>query len=117
MIKWVCTLIHKLPCHIWYSAVGEESNHDLLDWECEALFQTGNGNGHLISQQPWECLEDFQKAKAILDKTGDSNHPINYIITFSQIIAYDCLGFEEECRQSIGSLFLAINEDNEGKDG
>jgi hypothetical protein len=110
MIKWICSLILVV---IGYFAVAEEPHHEMLDWECEALFHTANGNYHLISQQPWNALEDFHKAKSILDKTGNFDHPINYLITFSEIIAYDCLGFDEQCRQSIGSLFLSMNEDSE----
>jgi hypothetical protein len=97
-----------------YSAVAEESENGLLEWECETLFHIANGSGHLVSQEPWEALESFDKAKSVLDKACEPHHPINSLITFNKIIAYDCLGFDEQCRQSIGSLFLAINEnDNE----
>lgn len=38
------------------------------------------------------------------------------MITFSQVIAYDCLGFHDQCKQAVGSLFITINEKNETED-
>jgi hypothetical protein len=105
MIRWLLAVILVV---INVSIFTEE--HHLQDWQDEALFHLGNGNAHLLSQEPLHALEDFQKAKSLLDETDESSCSIDFLITFSQVIAYDCLGFHDHCKQSLGSLFLAINE-------
>lgn len=111
MIKWILALI------IMNSSIfAGEYDSDLVDCENEALFHIANGNDHLFMQEPLRALEEFENAKSVLDRTGDFQHPINFLITFSKIIAYDCLGSESQCRESVGSLFLRINENNDERE-
>jgi hypothetical protein len=70
MIRWLLAVILVV---INGSIFTEEFKHHLQDWQGEALFHLGNGNAHLVSQEPLHALEDFQKAKSLLNKT-DSNY-------------------------------------------
>jgi hypothetical protein len=74
------------------------------------------GNSHLLLYEPWQALEQFQRANSLLDKSDNSSCPIGFLITFGQVIAYDCLGFHDQCKQAVGSLFLNINEYDDGDD-
>jgi hypothetical protein len=63
------------------------------------------------------ALEDLQWANAYLDTSDASSNPIGFLITFSEVIAYDCLGFRDQCKQAIGSLLITINENEESDVG
>ncbi len=67
----------------------------------------------MLSHEPLRALEDFQWANAHLDTSDASSNPIGFLITFSEVIAYDCLGFHDRCKRAIGSLFITINENDE----
>jgi hypothetical protein len=110
MIRWIFTallLVIKCP------GFTEDLQHDLRDWQNEALSRLAQGNMHLFSHEPMHALEDLQWANAHLDTSDASSNPIGFLITFSEVIAYDCLGFHDQCKQAIGSLFITINENNE----
>lgn len=92
-----------LPCF------AEEFEPTLKEWQSESLTYLGNGNAHLLAHEPWQALENFQKASALLDPTDNSSFVIGFLISFGQAIAYDCLGFHGKCKEAIGSLFLAIS--------
>jgi hypothetical protein len=113
MIKWVLTVMLLI---IGFPTFSDEFQHSLQDWQTEALLHLGYGNAHLLSHKPWQALEHFQKAMSLLDESDDSSCLIGFLITFSQVIAYDFLGFRDQCKQSIGSLFLAINAYDNGED-
>ncbi len=110
MIRWILFAILLV---MWRPSSTVEFQHHLEDWQNEALLHLGYGNIHLLSGEPWQALECFQKAFSVLDESDESSCSIGFLITFSQVIAYDCLGFRDQCRQSIGSLFLAINKFDE----
>ena len=111
MIKWVLAILFLV---IRFSAFSEETpnefHHPLQEWQNEALLHFSYGNTHLLFHEPWQALEQFQRANSLLDKSDSSSCPIGFLITFGQVIAYDCLGFHDRCKQAIGSLFLNINE-------
>lgn len=96
-----------VPC---FSA---EFQHDLKEWQSECLLHLGYGNAGLLLDEPLYALEEFQKATTLLDTSDNSSSIISFLISFGQAIAFDCLGLKEHCRESIGSLFLAINEYDE----
>lgn len=85
----------------------------LQNWQEEALSYIAEGNASLFSGKAWQALEYLQKAKSSIDDTDPSASPIGFFVNFSQIIAYDRLGFHDLCKQSIGALFLTINENEE----
>jgi hypothetical protein len=85
---------------------------DLKEWQLESLQYFANGSANLLAHKPWRALEDFQRSNALLDKTDKSTSVISFLISFGQAIAFDSLGFREECKEAIGSLFLIINEYN-----
>lgn len=114
MIRWffaALLLVVKCP-----GFTEEGLNHHLEDWQNKALSHLAQGNMHLLSREPWRALEDLRWANACLDTSDTSSSPIGFLITFSQVIAYDSLGFHDQCKQAIGSLFITINENNEDDD-
>lgn len=113
MMKW---LLSAMLLVIGYPIFSDEFQHPLQDWQNESLLHYGYGNAHLVSNEPWQALEHFQKAASCLVKSDSSSCPIGFLITFSQVIAYDCLGFHDQCKQAMGSLFLTINEYDEEED-
>lgn len=114
MIRWIfAALLLVIKCP---GFTEEGFHHDLQNWQNEALSHLAQGNMHLLSHEPWHALEDLRRANAFLDISDASSSPIGFLITFSQVIAYDCLGFHDQCRQAIGSLFIRINENNEDDD-
>ena len=104
---------------IWLPCFSEESRNDLKEWQSESLQHFIYGSAHLLSHEPWRALEDFQTAIECLDKSDRSPSAISFLISFGQVIAYDVLGFREQCKQTIGTLFLAVNEcdDQDQDDG
>ena len=99
----VACLAVGLPCF------AEESESFLKEWQSESLTYIGNGNAHLLAHEPWQALENYQKANEFLDLTDNSSFVLGFLISFGQAVAYDCLGFHGKCKQAIGSLFFAIN--------
>lgn len=111
MIRWIFALLLLV---VKYPGFAEEDLHyHLQDWQNKALSHLAQGNMHLLAHEPWRTLEDLQWANACLDTSDTSSSPIGFLITFSQVIAYDCLGFHDQCKQAIGSLFITINENGE----
>jgi tetratricopeptide (TPR) repeat protein len=113
MIRWVLAMMLVVTNG---SIFAEESQHHLQDWQDEALSHIADGNAHLFSGNTWQALEHFQKASSYIDKSDTSAGPIGFFVVFGQVIAYDRLGFHDLCKQSIGSLFLTINEHDEEDD-
>ena len=101
---------------IFSEETSNEFHYPLQEWQNEALLYFSYGNVHLLSHEPWKALEQFQRANSLLDKSDSSSCPIGFLITFGQVIAYDCLGFHDQCKQAIGSLFLNFNEYDDGDD-
>lgn len=91
------------------SCFAQELHPALKEWQNESLTHLSNGTINLLSHEPWHALENFQKASTLLDMSDHSSLIINFLIFFGQAVAYDCLGFHEQCKQAIGSLFFSIN--------
>lgn len=109
-MRWIFAallLIFKCP-----GFTHEGLHHHLQDWQSESLSRLAEGNMHLFSHEPLQALENLQWANAYLDASDVSSIPIGFLITFSEVIACDCLGFHDQCKRAIGSLFIAINEDD-----
>lgn len=107
VISWIfAALLFVIKC----PGFAEDLQHDLQDWQNEVLSHLAQGNVHLLSHEPLRALEDLQWANDHLDLSDASSSPIGFLITFSEVIAYDCLGFHDQCKRSIGSLFITINE-------
>jgi hypothetical protein len=92
---------------IWFPCFSEESRDDLREWQSESLEYFIYGSAHLLEHEPWRALENFQTATDHLDRSSSA---MSFLVSFGQVIAYDVLGFKEQCKQAIGSLFLAVNE-------
>jgi hypothetical protein len=117
MIKWMLVaLFFIVGLPIFSEETSNKFHHPLQEWQNEVLLHFGYGNTHLLLHEPWQALDQFQRANSLLDKSNSSSCPIGFLITFGQVIAYDCLGFHDQCRQAIGSLFLNINEYDDGDD-
>ena len=117
MIKWMlATLLLIIGLPVFSEETSNEFHHPLQEWQNEALVHFSYGNTHLLLHEPWKALEQFQRANSLLDKSDGSSCPIGFLITFGQVIAYDCLGFHDQCKQAVGSLFLNINEYNDEDD-
>jgi hypothetical protein len=72
------------------------------------------GTIRLVSYQPMRALEDFQKAASFVDNCDAFSYRAQFFIQFGKTIAYDMLGFDDQCRQSIGSMVLILNhQENE----
>ena len=117
MRKWV---LAALLVTVEISSFSEESSNDsycsLQKWQEEALLHCGYGNAHLLLNEPRQALEQFQRASSLLDKSDGSFCPIRFLVTFNQIVAYDCLGLHDQCKQAVGSLFLGVHEWDDGDD-
>jgi hypothetical protein len=74
----------------------------------ESLLYLENGYRQLLLNESKQALTDFENATASLEDIDKSSCAINFLISFGQVIAYDSLGFREECMQSVGSLLFAI---------
>ncbi len=81
-----------------FPCFSEEFQRDLKEWQSESLMHLGNGTANLLSHEPWHALEDFQRASTFLDPSDNSSFVIGFLISFGQAIAYDCLGFQENCK-------------------
>jgi hypothetical protein len=101
---------------IWLPCFSEEFRNNLKEWQGESLKHMSDGSINLLSNEPWRALRDFQRAEALLDRSDRASSAIGFLISFGQVIAYDALGFREQCKQSIGSLFLTFNEYNKEED-
>lgn len=100
----------------WGFCFSEEALQVAKEWQSESLLYLEQGNANLLAHEPWRALEDFQRATSFLDKSDKSSCAIGFLISFGQVVAYDSLGFREQCKQSLGSLLLVINEYDEGED-
>ncbi len=88
MIKWALTvLFFIIGFPIFSEEIPNEFHHPLQEWQNEALLHFGYGNAHLLLDEPWQALEQFQKANLLLDKSDSSSYPIGFLITFGQVIA------------------------------
>lgn len=87
----------------------EEIRPNLKEWQSESLIHLGLGNAHLLAHEPWQALEDFQRASSLLNPSDNSSFVISFLISFGQAIAYDYLEFRDQCKQAIGSLFFAFD--------
>lgn len=87
----------------------EESRRDLKEWQIEHLQYFMNGSVNLLSDEPWQALENFQKAASLIEKTDEFSFASGFLVAFGQAIAFDVLGFTEQCRQSVCSMIFAIN--------
>ncbi len=87
----------------------DDKQHQLKEWQSESLNHLGYGFGNLLTHEHCIALEEFQKASSLLDHSDNFSSLISFLICFGQSIAYDALGFSEQCKQAIGSLFFAMN--------
>jgi hypothetical protein len=108
MLRWVTLTLVFIGISL--SCFSEESHRELKAWQLESLQYFGNGSARILSHEPWQALEDLQRASLALDKTDPSSSVISFLIFFGQAIACDSLGFREHCNQSLGALLMAMNE-------
>jgi hypothetical protein len=87
----------------------EESQRELKEWQIEHLQYFMNGSVNLLSDEPWKALENFQQAASLIEKTDEFSFASGFLVSFGQAIAFDVLGFTEQCRQSVCSMIFAIN--------
>jgi hypothetical protein len=88
----------------------DEHTQVVQETQEESLFYLGHGNASLLAHEPWQALEFFQKATVSLNASDCSSCVVQFLISFGQAVAFDTLGFDEQCRQSLGALLLAIND-------
>jgi hypothetical protein len=79
------------------------------EWQ-DALQYLRFGNEYLLSEQPESALEQLQMASSSVDWSDRSSSPIRFLILFSQVICYDCLGLDEERGQAIQWLHYVGDE-------
>lgn len=107
MLKYLSNLFLFLAATLCFS---NESGRDFKEWQIKSMEYFASRSANLLTQEPWHALENFQKASTLVDQSDNSSNIINFLILFGQTVAYDTLGFREQCIQSLGSLFLVINE-------
>ena len=107
MMKWIVAF---MMVAAGSPAFSKEVRCPFEEGQTEALLHIGYGNGFLLTDEPWLALECFQKASSFIDKSDPSSISIKFILYFSQIVAYDYVGQHDQCKQSIGSLFLLASE-------
>ena len=89
-----------------FSGFSNQYHDPIQNWRNEVTLHLSYGNLHLMSDQPWLALEEFQKAKSFIDVSESSSLPLDFMITFGQVIAYDRLGFHDQCKQAIGAMYI-----------
>jgi hypothetical protein len=82
------------------------------EWYSESLTCWAQGGVRLVSHQPMRALEDFQKAASLIDSNDEFSYRAQFFIQFGKTIAYDMLGFDDQCKQSIGSMVLIMHREN-----
>ena len=65
------------------------------------------GNEALLSGNSRLALRHFNDAFQHVDTTSSSSLPVDVLIAFGQVIAYDHQGDRTLCKQALGSLILA----------
>ena len=120
MFKWIFTWIVAMTTTFGFTEDAQEhvyapgaENEVFSNPNLQALGLLAQGNAYLLNDDPVKALEFFQAANFALDPTDPDAIPIRFLLNFGEIITYDCLGRDDLCRQSIGSLFLLINEDDD----
>jgi DNA-directed RNA polymerase specialized sigma24 family protein len=109
MIRWIFAALLLVKCPVFADDFeGSLFGGPLESWQFEAISYLGYGNTHLLNHEPWQALEYFQKALSLLNKPDEFSQSLSFLTHFSQIVAYDCLGLHELCKQSIGSLFIVL---------
>jgi|GEM_PF-3461939 len=114
MFNWLATV----TCFLLttFACFSEELHQDIKPWQLESLQYFGNGSAKILSNEPWGALKDFQLALSLIDKNDSSASIISFLIFYGQIVAYDSLGFQEHCNQTLGSLVLAMNDYQENEE-
>jgi hypothetical protein len=81
--------------------------------ESLALVCVGCGNESLLSCNYSRALDEFDKASSLLKKLEEPCLELDFLISFGKVIAYDNLGLKQECQNSLTSLFLILNEEED----
>jgi hypothetical protein len=79
----------------------------------EAAFvyeHVGTGCVHLLSHDYFSALESFSIAESYNDYSSELRAEMYFWISLGRAIAYDNLGMGDQCKQAIGSFFLAMYE-------
>lgn len=90
-----------------------EETHDPNEWVTKSLLHIAQGNTYLYQNNPHRALTEFEQAHSVIDISDRSAFAIGFFARFGEIIAYDRVGSYQKCKESIGSLFLSINNFDE----
>lgn len=93
--------------------MSSESDSVLQECQDQSLLYFSQGYVALLTQQPREALEQFQQASDLCDTSDSSCLPLQFLVRFGQVVAYDCLGCRDECAQALNALSINFDASNE----